>query len=254
MEIKGKVHCFFEQSGVFKNAFKALGYDAYDYDIQDHFGQTDCTDDLFKAIDDAYAGKPSLFDRIVPDDLIVAFYPCIYFSCVSQMAFTLGCINYRKLSDVEKIGKIIERNRHREEFYERLLRFVSVCLSRNLRMVFENPWAEQTYLKANFLKKPDVVDMNRSLRGDARIKPTAYWFWNCTPTEGFTYEPYESVIYNHNELKGSGKAGLCSEERSMITPAYARNWINDFILGKPSGFKPKGFGIALKTPTKGSLS
>lgn len=28
------------------------------------------------------------------------------------------------------------------------------------------------------------------------------------------------------------KAGLCSEERSMISPDYARNFICDFILGK----------------------
>jgi hypothetical protein len=29
-----KVHCFFEQSGTFKNEFKKLGYEAFDYDIQ----------------------------------------------------------------------------------------------------------------------------------------------------------------------------------------------------------------------------
>ena len=28
MEINGKVWCFFEQSGTFKNEFKKLGYDA----------------------------------------------------------------------------------------------------------------------------------------------------------------------------------------------------------------------------------
>lgn len=28
------------------------------------------------------------------------------------------------------------------------------------------------------------------------------------------------------------KAGVCSEERSMISPDYARNFICDFILGK----------------------
>lgn len=28
-----KVHCFFEQSGTFKNEFKKLGHEAYDYDI-----------------------------------------------------------------------------------------------------------------------------------------------------------------------------------------------------------------------------
>ena len=30
-----KFHCFFEQSGTFKNEFKKLGYEAFDYDIQD---------------------------------------------------------------------------------------------------------------------------------------------------------------------------------------------------------------------------
>ena len=64
MKIEGKVHCFFEQSGVFKNEFKKLGYEAYDYDIQNNFGETDYQEDLFKAIEDAYDGKPSLFDNI----------------------------------------------------------------------------------------------------------------------------------------------------------------------------------------------
>ena len=34
MKINGKVHCFFEQSGTFKNEFKKLGIPAEDYDIQ----------------------------------------------------------------------------------------------------------------------------------------------------------------------------------------------------------------------------
>ena len=64
MEIRGKVHLMFEQSGVFKNEFKKLGYEAYDYDIQNNFRETDYQIDLFKAIEDAYDGKPSLFDNI----------------------------------------------------------------------------------------------------------------------------------------------------------------------------------------------
>lgn len=64
MEIKGKVWCLFEQSGTFKNQFKLLGYDAVDVDIQNNFGETDYQIDLFKAIEDAYDGKPSLFDQI----------------------------------------------------------------------------------------------------------------------------------------------------------------------------------------------
>jgi len=64
MEIKGKVHCFFEQSGTFKNEFIKLGIPAEDYDIQNNFGETDHVVDLFKAIEDAYEGKPSLFDNV----------------------------------------------------------------------------------------------------------------------------------------------------------------------------------------------
>ena len=50
MEIKGKVHCFFEQSGTFKNEFIKLGIPAEDYDIQNNFGETDHVMDLFDEI------------------------------------------------------------------------------------------------------------------------------------------------------------------------------------------------------------
>ena len=98
-------------------------------------------------------------------------------------------------------------------------------------MIFENPWSEQTYLKANFIKVPDIVDMDRMQRGDYFKKPTAYWYWNCSPTSG---ESYQNDKEKKTQMKsrGSGQAGLCSEERSMISPDYARNFICDFILGK----------------------
>ena len=51
-----KAHCLFEQSGTFKNEFKKLGIEAFDYDIQDEFGQTDCIIDLFAEIEKAYKG------------------------------------------------------------------------------------------------------------------------------------------------------------------------------------------------------
>ena len=232
MKIGGKVHCFFEQSGTFKNEFIKLGIPAEDYDIQDNFGQTDHVIDLFENIQKSYEGGASVFDNIKQDDLILAFFPCIYFCAMSQIAFNLGCINYRSLSDAEKVDKIIERSKLRQQFYEILLKFCAVCMRKNLRMVFENPWSEQTFLKANFLKAPDIVDMDRSRRGDFRIKPTAYWFFNCEAEHGFMCQPYEGKILTHQKLKQSGKSGICSEERSLISPEYARNFICDFILGK----------------------
>ena len=86
-----------------------------------------------------------------------------------------------------------------------------------------------TYLENNFFK-PAVIDKNRMLRGDYFIKPTAYWFFNCKPTNGFTYQndKVQKTIMNS---KSASVPGLCSEERSMISPDYARNFICDFILG-----------------------
>ena len=42
-----KAYCLFEQSGTFKNEFKKLGIDAYDYDIRNDIGHTDIVVDLF---------------------------------------------------------------------------------------------------------------------------------------------------------------------------------------------------------------
>lgn len=49
-------HCLFEQSGTFKNEFKKLGVNAFDYDIRNDFGQTDHITDLFAEIENAYGG------------------------------------------------------------------------------------------------------------------------------------------------------------------------------------------------------
>lgn len=51
-----KVHCLFEQSGTFKNEFKKLGYEAFDYDLLNNFGETDYQIDLFNEITQAYRG------------------------------------------------------------------------------------------------------------------------------------------------------------------------------------------------------
>ena len=234
MTIKGKVHCFFEQSGTFKQEFIKLGIPAEDYDIQNHFGQTDHMDDLFKAIEDAYDGKPSLFDNITPDDLIMAFFPCIEFCDAKTMIFRGVSIFQKNWSLEKKMTKNIEFARTREYFYETLLKMVAVVARKGLRMIIENPWndSQATYLQNNFIE-PTVIDMNRARRGDYYVKPTAYWFIGCTNTIGYSYQvnPNPKIVYKqHGETQVTGR---CDEQRSLISPDYARNFICDFILGKP---------------------
>ena len=232
MEIRGKVHCFFEQSGTFKNEFIKLGIPAEDYDIQNNFGQTDHVIDLFAEIEKAYGGGMSIFDSVTPDDLIVAFFPCIYFSCMSQMLISYTHRNYKNYSPKQRIDAILERASNRELFFGRIVRLWGIAKIRGLRMIIENPWSEQTFLKQNFPANPSIIDNNRLLRGDFFVKPTAYWFVNCEPTSQVTLQP-QTKGRNICQIEPNRQPGLCNQERSMISPDYARNFIGDFILGKP---------------------
>ena len=232
MEINGKVHCFFEQSGTFKNEFIKLGIPAEDYDIQDNFGQTDHVVDLFKNIQNAYEGGGSVFDNITKDDLILAFFPCIYFEEM-QMNYYRFCTNNNKnKSEPDKIVDAIERLQKRTYFHTILYKLVWCSKIFNLRLIIENPCTKPHYLidSCNF-PNPTIVDKNRMIRGDYFRKPTAYWFFNCKPTEGFTMQ-YDKIQKIIQKCKKGDRVGICSEERSMISPDYARNFICDFVLGK----------------------
>lgn len=108
---------------------------------------------------------------------------------------------------------------------------VGVCLLKDIRIIIENPFSALHYLHNNFLKEPTFVDSDRRRRGDYFTKPTGYWFFNCVPTHGTTYQKPKKQL-RVRESKSGSHAGLCSEERSMISPDYAKNFICDFILGK----------------------
>ena len=147
------------------------------------------------------------------------------------MAFYWGCTNYRKKTTKEKTEEILKRSKERERFYSLAVKMLTVAETKGLRLIMENPWSEQTYLKANFVKPPDLVDMDRTKRGDYYTKPTAFWYINCTPTYGMSLQ-FQKVHKTIMKSKMGSEAGLCSEERSMISPDYARNFICDFVLGK----------------------
>ena len=125
---------------------------------------------------------------------------------------------------------ILQRAADRFKFYTLAVKMVTVAKERGLRLIMENPWTLPHYLKDNFPIAPAWIDNNRMLRGDYFVKPTAYWFVNCEPTHGFTLQndKHKKII---SECKGGKAAGICSEERSMISPDYARNFLCDKVLG-----------------------
>ena len=224
MEIK-KVYCLFEQSGTFKKAFQAFGYDAIDVDIENSFNETNLVCNIFDEINAACNGKSSIFDKITKNDLILAFFPCTYFSPQSQLQFMSSSRLYRGLSNEEICDRIIARDTKRSQYYQHLLRLIKICFARNLRIIIENPGNGTNYLICgqNFFKKPDLIDYNRRERGDKFVKPTAYWFFNCQRTYGHSDK---KIKIKKTVLKSSGF------ERSTIEYDYAENFIRDFILGK----------------------
>ena len=227
-------HCFFEQSGTFKRAFNALGIAAKDYDIQNDYGETDVVGDLFAQIENAFLGKISIFDSIRNDDLIIAFFPCIYFCEMSSMFFMGVSYNQRNLSPAGKVLDVIAREKKRHFYYVTLLKLFYVCEVRGLRLIVENPYNAHHYLRFNFPYKPAVIDMNRRLRGDFVKKPTQYFFLNCSPA-GKNSLQFDKEQQFTRQRKSAAKAGLCSTERSMISDDYAHNFICDHILGIESG-------------------
>jgi hypothetical protein len=171
-----------------------------------------------------------VFDEIGKDELIMAFFPCIYFCQNSMMMFYYTEKNYQCMTNDEKIYRILERNKSRAEFYGLLVKLCGTVIDRGLKLVIENPWSPPHYLQNNFLFPPSLVDKDRTRRGDVYVKPTAYWFIGFEPTKGFTWQKNKETKTIYGSKKASS-AGLCSEERSLIHPDYARNFICDNILG-----------------------
>jgi hypothetical protein len=225
-----------------------MGIPAEDYDIQNNFGETDHIIDLFGEIDREYnyltrqdktrqdktRQDKTLFDTIEScQDLVIAFFPCIHFCDAKTMIFKGEHIAQKKWS-MEKIMETnIENAQIRQEFYERLMQLVFICCKLKIRLIIENPWntSRETYLQTNFIK-PSLIDTNRTLRGDYFVKPTAYWYFNAEPTYGYSYQKDKEVRIVYKQKDKNYQKGRCSEERSMISPDYARNFICDFILGK----------------------
>ena len=108
-----KYHCFFEQSGTFKNEFKKLGYEAFDYDILNDFNETDYVIDLYDEIEKSYLGLNSIFDKMQKEeDTIIAFFPCVRFEAQVLLNFRgenngFCIINYKHFGSIGTFCRLL---------------------------------------------------------------------------------------------------------------------------------------------------
>lgn len=225
-----KAHCMFEQSGTFKNEFIKLGIPAEDYDILDDYGQTDHVIDLYHEIDEAYADRESIFDKIKEDELIFAFFPCTYFQSYHSSWFLAKAPNCRTMTDLQKLEMVHTRHQRLHQNYQLITELCIVVLRKNLRMIIENPYTQPHYLTRYFPIEPKFIDSNRAQRGDYYRKPTQFWFIGCDPENNFILEPMlihkRKTIDSPDTSSNSDRA----RERSEISHEYANRFIREFIL------------------------
>ena len=200
-----------------------MGYEAYDYDILDDYGQTDYQIDLFSEIRKGYESKASIFDNIKPDDIILAFFPCTRFEAQILLSFWGKQNQDKGMSDIEKLERDIRLHKELHENYVLISKLAIIVLKRGLRLVFENPAGEQHYLTRYWCLKPQLIDKDRRENGDCFKKPTQYFFIGFNPKQNLVFEPLDYV-----ETKTW--SGLSARERSEIHPQYANRFIRQYLI------------------------
>lgn len=232
------VHCLFEQSGTFKNEFKKLGYEAYDYDIQNEFGETDYVVDLFAEIEGGYEGKPSIFDKIRTEDLILAFFPCVRFENQIMLWFRGQSHSQHDWSMEKKMQFDMDLLDEVSQMYKLVNKLFILCMRKGFRLVMENPYSEEHFLRRYWCYFPAIIDKDRRENGDYYKKPTQYWFINFEPYNNLVFEPisYNSIeckdpirLMNKEHFKKTG-AKTAKEARSMIHPQYANRFIRQYLI------------------------
>lgn len=219
-----KVHCIFEQSGTFKKAFEELGYNATDYDIE-KTENTNVVTDLFTQISLASQEKKSeVFDNINPDDLVLAFFPCTYFSDQSQLLSRGDSYGQKEWSEKKKIEYSLEQMHQRNRYYLLLCSLCLIAIKRGFKLIIENPYGKVNFLKHFFPLKPEVVLLDRRKMGDSYKKPTQFFFINCKPTFNLQNEYVENKKQKQTIENNRGI------NRSIISPDFAKNFIKTFII------------------------
>ena len=121
-----KVYCLFEQSGTFKNVLKKnFGIEnVFDFDLKNEFGQTDFQIDLFEQINQEFNNiiththTHTIFSNLTQNSLCLAFFPCIYFSCLKGTVFDLTSHNFRGMNKQQIATYVLEQLRQRTLYHE----------------------------------------------------------------------------------------------------------------------------------------
>lgn len=218
-----RVHLFFERSGTFKKAFEKYGFIATDYDLETEHEEVKKTDLFLEITKEYYDESSSIFAEIKKDDLVVAFFPCTYFSDQSQLISRGDSFGMKDFSQYEKLERSMKDMNIRAGFYQTLCRLCMIAERKHFKLIIENPYGKVNFLKQFFPIKPCLIIKNRMLWGDFFKKPTQFFFINCIPN--FFLERLCTSQKENNPIeKNHGFS------RSRISSLFAENFIESVIL------------------------
>lgn len=241
-----KVWCLFEQSGTFKNAFKELGYKAYDCDILNDFNQTDFKIDLFADIHNEFeylefskrqkdknvspvkinkslGDYPrTIFDKISKDDLVFAFFPCVKFT--EKCFLNTRCKSYtmRNYTAIQKLTYSRHNINEIAKFYETLCKLCEIAIHKGFKLIIENPNSQPHFLNLFFPFEPSISVKDRSKYGDYFKKPTNFWFFN--------FKPQNNLFLLSEGLKGrslnmnGGKADERNKDKNELLRWFEKEY------------------------------
>lgn len=183
-------------------------------------------------------GKPSVFDTFKEDDLIMAFFPCIRFENQIMLFFRGQASQQKKWTLEQKMRYDMDLLDEVNTMYKYVNMLFIICIQKNLKLVMENPYSEEHFLRRYWCFPAAIIDKDRRDNGDYYCKPTQYWFLNCEPKNNFLFEP---ITYNHLGVSDAirmmkkedyEKTGATSKKvaRSMIHPQYANRFIRQYLI------------------------
>ena len=202
------------------------------------YGETDFQIDLFAEIEKAYDEEKSIFDNIRQEDMILAFFPCVRFENQIMLHFRGQAHGMEKWSYKQKMIRCMELLDEVNINYKVVNKLFIVCIDRNLKLVVENPYSEEHFLRRYWCYPPAIIDRDRRENGDWYKKPTQYWFLNTEPKNNLVFEPIQHLDFDSSDMirqmrkKNIEKTGAktIKQARSIIHPQYANRFIRQYLI------------------------
>lgn len=214
-----KINLLFEQSGTFKNVLREMENDAKDVDISNAYNETDILMDIFVILDKYISGdikvaKSEIFDV----DLIIAFFPCTYFSQYNDLMLSGKWYNYKFMTDNEKSMYMFNRESMQILYTNRLNALIEICRDKKIPLIIENPVSPYMSM---FIKNNNInyVKHIRNKYGDNMYKPTYYLLFNGVYIENLDLieTPITRVVEKIRDKNGNAN-------RSLMSKNYVKNF------------------------------